>query len=89
MKFSLGNLVITKACKAHMDAQYVNPMKYVLRHVAGDWGDLGAEDKASNEFALNKELRIVSAYNLPDGERIYVITEADRSYTSLCLYIEY
>jgi len=42
MKFSIGSLVITKACKAHMDAQYVNPMKYVLRHVAGDWGDLGA-----------------------------------------------
>lgn len=89
MKFSLGKLVITKGCKAHMDAQYVNPMKYVLRHVAGDWGDLEAEDKASNNFALNKKLRIVSAYNLPDGERIYVITEADRSYTTIMLYLEY
>jgi hypothetical protein len=89
MKFSLGKLVITRRCKAHMDAQYANPMRYVLRHVAGDWGDLGAEDKAANEFALNKKLRILSAYNLPDGERIYVITEADRSYTTIILYMEY
>lgn len=89
MKFSPGKLVLTKGCNAHMDAQYVNPMKYVLRYVAGDWGDLGAEDKASNEFALNKKLRIVSAYNLPDGERIYMITEAERSYTTIMHYMEY
>lgn len=89
MKFSLGRILITRNCKIHMEMHHINAMTYVLRHIAGDWGDLEKEDKESNDFAINKRLRIVSAYNLPSGERVYCITETDRSVTTLLLYDEY
>jgi hypothetical protein len=89
MKFRLGRVVITRGCKIHLEMHHINAMGYVLRHITGDWGDLGKEDKEANDFAVNKQLRIVSAYNLPTGERIYCVTEADRSITTLFLYDEY
>jgi hypothetical protein len=89
MKFSLGRVVITRNCKIHMEMHHINAMGYVLRHISGDWGDLGKEDKEGNDFAVDKPIRIVSAYNLLSGERIYCITEADRSVTTLLLYDEY
>jgi hypothetical protein len=49
---------------------------YLLRHVRGDWGELDAEDKAANERALQTGGRLLSAYTLPSGDRIWIITEA-------------
>jgi hypothetical protein len=72
-----------------MEMHHINAIGYVLRHITGDWGALGEEDKEANDFAVNKPLRIVSAYNLPTGERIYCVTEADRRITTLLLYDEY
>lgn len=88
-RFSLGQLVATPgALEALQDAQ-VEPIKLIGRHVTGDWGDLQDEDKAENEFSVDRELRILSAYNLPTGEKIWIITEADRSATTLLLPSEY
>ena len=61
----------------------------LARHVAGDWGDLDAADRRANEDALAADARLLSAYVLPSGVRLWVITEADRSATTLLLPEEY
>ena len=61
----------------------------LARHVSGDWGQLDAEDQAANEQALAYGTRILSAYDLATGERVWIITEADRSATTLLLPSEY
>ena len=57
----------------------------LTRHVTGDWGDLGEEDKKENELSVKKGFRILSAYTLKNGERAWIITEADRSVTTILL----
>lgn len=65
------------------------PTLYLLRHQTGDWGDLEEEDKAENDFSLGRALRLFSAYHLKDGTKIWIITEADRSATTILLPSEY
>ena len=88
--FPLGQLVATPGAIEAM-APYENmALRLVGRHVTGDWGDMVDEDKASNDRALLDGSRVFSAYLLPDGEtKIWVITEADRSATTLLLPSEY
>ena len=54
-------------------------------HVNGDWGDMPEEDKQENEFSIQHGFRIFSAYTTSAGERIWIITEADRSATTILL----
>lgn len=65
------------------------PEKFLRRHVTGDWGELDAEDKKANEQAVRHGMRILSAYVTTTGEKIWLITEADRSATTLLLPDEY
>ena len=58
-------------------------------HSQGDLGDLGEENKSENEFSVGKELRIFSAYHLKDETKIWIITESDRSSTTVLLRSEY
>ena len=58
------------------------------RHGAGDWGNLCAADKAQNNRALKEGTRLLSAYELA-GSKVWIITEADRSYTTVLLPEEY
>ncbi len=88
-KFELGQIVATPGALTTLGEHGIDPMSLVLRHVEGDFGDLDAEDAQSNEFALISEARIFSAYNLPKGDRVWVITEWDRSYTTMLLPEEY
>ena len=68
----------------------VDLMKYMRRHHCGDWGDeLCAEDKAANEQALKDGSRLLSCYRTPAGDRLYIITEWDRSMTTIMLPSEY
>lgn len=67
----------------------VDASELVMRHVLGFWGDLDVEDREANERALVSGGRIFSAYTLPDKSRVWVITEADRSVTTLFLPSEY
>ena len=76
------------ALTACEDAQ-ADPRLYIRRHITGDWGDLGDEDKAANDSALASGARIFSAYTLATEERLWIITEADRAYTTLLLPLEY
>jgi hypothetical protein len=59
------------------------------RHVTGDWGDLCEEDLQENRIAINRGFRILSAYTLSTQEKVWVITEADRSATTILLPSEY
>lgn len=88
-KFELGQLVITQGAQELLERLGKSPFEYLLRHVQGDWGDMEAGDKAENEFALTRELRIFSSYQLTEEEKLWIITEADRSATTTLLPSEY
>lgn len=88
-KFELGQLVITQGAQELLERLGKSPFEYLLRHVQGDWGDMEDEDKAENEFALTRELRIFSSYQLTEEEKLWIISEADRSATTTLLSSEY
>lgn len=87
--FELGRLVATPGALDACQRAEVDPLDLIARHVFGDWGDLGDEDKAANELALEQGSRLFSAYNLATDERLWVITEADRSATTVLTPLEY
>ena len=89
MKFELGQCVATRGAQALMEARGIEFFDLLRRHVRGDWGDLDAEDKAANDRAVKEGARILSAYNFPNGARFWVITEWDRSATTILLPDEY
>ncbi len=86
--FKLGQVVATPAALAHCERYSINPLLLLGRHTGGDWGDLEANDVAANVHAIQHDERILSAYVL-HGEKFYVITEWDRSVTTLLLAREY
>lgn len=88
-RFPLGRVVATPGALAALEGAGDTPDVFLHRHVSGDWGDVDAEDRAENEYSLVHGLRLLSAYALPDGTRIWVITEADRSSTCILLPEEY
>ena len=87
--FPLGTVVATPAALAPIEKSGQQPGKFLARHVSGDWGDLDAHDRAENEFSLQHGLRLLSAYHTSAGEKLWVITEADRSSTCILLPEEY
>lgn len=88
-RFSLGQIVATRGALAALAESGQDPMAFVQRHQAGDWGEVNDEDRQENEYSVPRGLRILSAYTLRTGVRIWVITEADRSATTLLLPKEY
>jgi hypothetical protein len=89
MKFQLGSLVATPGALHALEQAKQSPMTFIQRHAAGDWGEVDAHDKAENEYSLQQGFRLLSAYRLADGTKIWIITEADRSATTLLLPEEY
>ena len=88
-RFTLGKIVATPGAIAALKAAQLHPLKLLIRHAHGDWGDLHQFDLDANELALRQGLRILSAYVLSTGNRIWIITEADRSVTTLLTPEEY
>ncbi len=89
-RFELGQLVATPGALAALAAAHVSSAELIGRHLSGDWGTVDREDWAANERALLEGTRLLSAYELPvTGEKIWVITEWDRSATTLLLPSEY
>ncbi len=86
--FKLGQVVLTTASLAHCNHHNVDAQSLIWRHAGGDWGDLCADDVAANVQAIQHELRVLSAYNV-GGAKLYVITEWDRSVTTLLMASEY
>ena len=87
--FPLGQVVGTPGALEALERANQRPLDVLSRHVTGDWGDLEEEDKSENDFSVKRDLRILSAYNLPTGVKVWVITEADRSATTILLPDEY
>lgn len=87
--FDLGQLVATPGALAALEKTGQNAMEFLSRHVRGDWGDLPKEDKDENHLSLEKGFRLLSSYRTTAGDKIWVITEADRSHTTLLLPEEY
>jgi hypothetical protein len=87
--FPAGMVVATPAALAAFGEANEDPNVYLDRHLSGDWGDLDEFDKLQNESALENDYRILSAYTLSNGTRIWIITEADRSSTCLLLPSDY
>ena len=89
MLFPLGRIVATPGALQALEAAGEQPTQFLDRHASGDWGELDDEDKQENEFSLRNGFRIFSAYTTSAGEKIWIITEADRSATTLLLPEEY
>lgn len=87
--FRLGQTVTTPGALDAMAETQTNPADLLRRHQCGDWGDLDAEDKQSNQSALSNGSRIFSAYQVAEAVKFWVITEADRSATTILLPEEY
>jgi hypothetical protein len=81
--FDLGQIVGTPGALQELQQVEQNPLELIIRHVTGDWGELPEEDVAENERSLARGLRIFSSYELATGEKIWVITEHDRSVTTI------
>ena len=88
-RFQLGRTVATRGALAALFEANQEPLGLLARHQAGEWGDLDEEDKQENEFSVKRALRIFSAYTLSTGVKVWVITEADRSQTTILLPSEY
>jgi hypothetical protein len=88
-KFPLGQTVATPGALEALEQAGQDPAALLARHQSGDWGDLDAEDKQENELSLKQGFRLLSAYHLTTGTKVWVISEADRSATAILLPSEY
>ncbi len=85
----IGQMVATPgALKALAEAEET-PLEFLIRHMNGDWGEVCPEDWAENDLSVREGYRILSAYTLKTGVKIWIITEADRSVTTILLPDEY
>jgi hypothetical protein len=96
-KFHPGRVVVTRGALRVLDRYNVAALELLSRHLSGDWGDLCDEDKAANEAALaSGQARMLSAYALrrtaygvEETDRLWLITEWDRSVTTILRPSEY
>lgn len=87
--FVLGQIVATPGALQALEEAEQTPLEFIQRHVAGDWSEMVEEDQEENRFSVEKGFRVFSSYTLSTGEKLWVITEWDRSVTTLLLPDEY
>jgi hypothetical protein len=80
--FTLGEIVITPEAERLMTMLRINPASLLLRHVTGDWGDASDDQKRTNDEAVREGGRVLSVYG-QGRRRLYVMTQADRSTTTI------
>lgn len=85
--FSPGRFLATPGVVETFSTDFV--FQCITRHLSCDWGDVCASDAQENDFATEEGLRIFSAYRHENGEKLWIITEADRSATTALLPEEY
>jgi hypothetical protein len=89
-RFPAGNVVVTAGVDELVHQGRLNHSEYLRRHLGGDWGDLDEGDKRQNDAALaSGEDRLFSSYQIAPGLKLWIITEWDRSVTTLLLPDEY
>ncbi len=86
--FSLGRTLATPAAREELSELNYSPLDLLRRHMSGDWSEMDEEDQQSNHEAITEGSRIFSAYTI-QGVKFWVITEADRSSTTILLPSEY
>lgn len=86
-RFSLGQIVATPNALSQLSQPDI--VAALRRHQQGDWGDVDAHDRQANDQALTNGERLLSVYTTPDGARFWIITEADRSATTILLPEDY
>jgi hypothetical protein len=87
--FLAGRIVATPGALALLDQAEKSPLEFLSRHLRGDWGDLCQDDKTENELSLKHGFRLMSCYQITETKKLWVITEGDRSVTTLLLPTEY
>lgn len=89
-RFAPGQIVMTIGVDALVRQGQLNPAPYLRRHLGGDWGDLDESDRRQNDAALRSgEDRLFSSYQVAPDLKLWMITEWDRSVTTLLLPSEY
>jgi hypothetical protein len=86
-KFRLGRIVSTPLALEYLTQDEI--LTGIARHQAGDWGDVDKHDRQENELSLLRGHRLISVYHSVKGVKFWIITEADRSYTTVLLAQEY
>ena len=87
--FPTGQIVATPGALRLMEQHQLSPISLLTRHAQGDWGSVGTEDAASNNHAISQGNRILSSYCVHGDDRVWIITEWDRSSTTILLPSEY
>lgn len=86
-RFALGRIVATANAVATLDSGSIRGA--IARHARGDWGECDSHDRAENERCLREGGRLLSVFRDRAGTRFYVITESDRSSTTVLLPEDY
>jgi hypothetical protein len=86
-KFQLGQIVATPNALNHLTQDDIR--SGIIRHQSGDWGDLDADDRKENDLSLERGTRLLSAYLASNGTKFWIITEADKSSTTVLLPEDY
>jgi len=87
--FSLGHNVATPGALAALEKAGQSPAEFLERHQHGDWGAVSEGDRHENQISLERGFRLLSSYRTNAGDKLWVITESDRSATSVILPSEY
>jgi len=87
--FPLGRIVATPGALAALERAQQSPTCFLARHASGDWGELEPTDVAENQYSIAHGFRLLSNYQTNAGDKLWIITEADRSATTLLLPEEY
>jgi hypothetical protein len=87
--FPLGSVYITPGAQDALEESSQQPIEFISRHQYGDWGDLCEDDKKENELSVKEGFRILSSYRTSKGEKLWIITESDRSSSTILLPEEY
>ncbi|MBT9455068.1 MAG: hypothetical protein IV097_00460 [Burkholderiaceae bacterium] len=85
----MGRVVATVGALRKMQMNGIDPLALLTRHSTGDWSEMDLEDRKANAEAAASGLRVFSAYRVSETDRIWIITEADRSVTTFLLPHEY
>src|SRR5689334_23900100 len=88
-RFSLGETYITPGAQEALGIAGETAIQYLRRHISGDWGELSEDDIKENETSVREGFRLLSSYRTVKGQKIWIITEADRSSTTILLPSEY
>ena len=87
--FELGQIVATPAALAVLKKAGQQPDEFLTRHARCEWGDVDEDDRRENDYSLEHGFRILSAYRTNAGDRLWIITEGDRTVITLLLPEEY